>query len=76
MDKDICTMLIEIKAETQWSQPRLADELKVSQPTVNRILRGQSDCMASTLTAIANLHKRICARTRRRTKKQKQETIS
>jgi len=56
MDKDIQTMLQEIKAKTGWSEPRLAQEIGVSQPTVNRILNGQIDCKVKTLRAIEGLH--------------------
>jgi predicted transcriptional regulator len=62
MSKDITTLLAEIQAETGWSQPRIADELGTSQPTVNRILKGQDDCKGSTLKAIERLHKKVCAK--------------
>lgn len=58
MDKDISTLLREIKAKTGWSEPRLATELGTAQSTVNRILNGQSDCKMSTFRAITELHKR------------------
>jgi predicted transcriptional regulator len=60
MDKNICTLLSEIKAATAWSEPRIAEELGTSQPTVNRILNGQEDCKGSTLRAIVELHERVC----------------
>lgn len=60
MDKNISTLLKEIKAETGWSEPRIAEELGTSQPTVNRILNGQDDCKGSTMRAIESLHKRVC----------------
>lgn len=60
MDKNICTLLNEIKTETGWSQPRIAGELRTSQPTVNRILNGQEDCKGSTLKSIEDLHERVC----------------
>jgi transcriptional regulator with XRE-family HTH domain len=60
MDKDISTLLQEIKAATSWSEPRIADELGTSQPTVNRILNGQEDCKGSTFKAIQDLHKKVC----------------
>jgi transcriptional regulator with XRE-family HTH domain len=56
MDKDIGTLLREIKQATQWSELRIAQELGTSQPTVNRILNGQVDCKGKTLRAIADLH--------------------
>ena len=58
MDKDISTLLQEIRAYTGWSEPRLAEEIGVSQPTVHRILKGQADCKVSTLRAIEGLHVR------------------
>jgi transcriptional regulator with XRE-family HTH domain len=60
MDKDISTLLREIKAASNWSQSRIAAALETSQPTVNRILKGQMDCMGRTATAIAELHGRVC----------------
>jgi transcriptional regulator with XRE-family HTH domain len=56
MDKDISTLLREIKAATRWSEPQIATEIKTAQSTVNRILNGQEDCKASTLRAITKLH--------------------
>jgi hypothetical protein len=61
MDKDIATLLKEIKSTTDWSEPRIAAELGTSQPTVNRILNGQPDCKGATLRAIVDLHARVCA---------------
>jgi len=61
MDKDIATLLREIKSATDWSEPRIAAELGTSQPTVNRILKGQRDCKGATLRAIVELHGRVCA---------------
>ena len=60
MDKDIATLLREIKSATDWSEPRIASELGTSQPTVNRILNGQPDCKGATLRAIVDLHARVC----------------
>lgn len=60
MDKDIATLLREIKSATDWSEPRIATELGTSQPTVNRILNGQPDCKGTTLRAIVELHARVC----------------
>jgi predicted transcriptional regulator len=60
MDKDICTLLKEIKVESGWSETHIAREIGTSQPTVNRILNGQLDCQGSTLLSIVNVHKRIC----------------
>jgi ribosome-binding protein aMBF1 (putative translation factor) len=61
MDKDISTLLSEIKAATGWTEHRLAAELKTSQPTVNRILNGRTECMSRTYSAITNLHRMKCA---------------
>jgi transcriptional regulator with XRE-family HTH domain len=60
MDKDPSTLLREIQQATGWSQNRLAVELKTSQPTVNRILKGQPKCLSDTLAAITELHERHC----------------
>lgn len=62
MNKNISTLLKEIKLETGWGEVRIAAELKVSQPTVNRILKGQQECKGSTLKAIEDLHKRACCK--------------
>jgi hypothetical protein len=64
MDKDITTLLKEIKAKTGWSELRIRDELgiSISQPTVNRILNGQEDCKGSTDRAIRALHQRVFLR--------------
>lgn len=61
MDKDIATLLREIKSATDWSEPRMAVELGTSQPTVNRILNGQPDCKGSLFRSIVELHGRVCA---------------
>ena len=61
MDKDIATLLREVKSATDWSEPRIAAELGTSQPTVNRILNGQRDCKGATLLAIVDLHGKVCA---------------
>lgn len=56
MNPNITTLLQEIKTKTEWSEPRIAAEIGVSQPTINRILNGQGDCKGATLMAIVNLH--------------------
>lgn len=61
MDKNISTLLREIKDATSWSEPRIASEIGASQPTVNRILNGQEDCKGSTLRAILELHRSAVA---------------
>ena len=45
-------LLSEIKSMTRLSEVALAARLDISQPTVNRILRGKSECKSSTLLAI------------------------
>jgi hypothetical protein len=74
MDKDISTLLNEIKAATCWSEPRIAAELGTSQPTVNRILHGQNDCRGSTFMAIVALHKKKCIDTVAKLNKQRRRT--
>jgi plasmid maintenance system antidote protein VapI len=61
MDKDISILLQETQAKTGWSQPRIAQEIGTSQPTVNRILNGQIDCKGKTWAAIKSLHERVHA---------------
>ncbi len=60
MDKDIATLLREIKSATEWSEPRIASEIGTSQPTVHRILKGQPDCKVATFRAIVDLHQKVC----------------
>jgi transcriptional regulator with XRE-family HTH domain len=60
MDKQISTLLREVKAATSWSEPKIAKAIGASQATVNRILHGQSDCMGKTHRAIEALHKEHC----------------
>ena len=64
--KDPQTLLSEIQSATGWSQPRIAAELKVSQPTVNRLLNRQLDCRGSTLTAINALHRKHVSQSKKR----------
>lgn len=52
-------LLAHIKSSTGWGELELAKRLNVSQPTVNRILRGQTDCRGSTLKAIERLHAEV-----------------
>lgn len=59
MQKHISTLLQEIKRHTDWSEKRIASEIGCSQPTVNRILKGQDDCTGKTLSAITALHLRL-----------------
>jgi transcriptional regulator with XRE-family HTH domain len=60
MDKNISTLLREVKSATGWSEPQIAKAIGASQPTVNRILHGQSDCMGKTHRAIEALHRTHC----------------
>ncbi|OXI42458.1 helix-turn-helix domain-containing protein [Burkholderia aenigmatica] len=46
------SLLSDIKAQRGLSEVEIARRLKISQPTVNRILRGKSDCKSSTFVAI------------------------
>jgi AraC-like DNA-binding protein len=62
MDKEISHLLQEVRLWTEWSEPRIARALGVSQPTVHRILNGQSECRGSTLLAITELHARMAQR--------------
>jgi len=41
------------------SEVALSRRLKISQPTVNRILNGQGDCKGSTLVAIDRLYSEV-----------------
>ncbi len=45
-------LLSDIKTQRGLSEVAIARRLKISQPTVNRILRGKSDCKSSTFVAI------------------------
>ncbi|KWI87185.1 hypothetical protein WM08_17270 [Burkholderia ubonensis] len=45
-------LLNDIKTHRGLSEVTIARRLKISQPTVNRILRGKSDCKSSTYVAI------------------------
>lgn len=52
-------LLLKIRAQTGWSEPRIASEIKTSQATVNRLLHGQPGCQASTYLAIEALAARL-----------------
>ena len=52
-------LLSEIKAATQLGEIGLAKRLGVSQPTVNRILRGQENCSSKALLAIQRVHAEV-----------------
>ena len=49
-------LLNEIRSRTEWSEICIAKKLRVSQPTVNRILKNQVDCKGTTFLAISELH--------------------
>ena len=63
MDKDISTLLQEVKRKTGWTEPQIATAIGTSQPTVNRILNGQGDCKVRTFRAIQELHREKCGET-------------
>lgn len=66
MDKKTApSMLHEIQEQTLWTQPRLAEKLGTSQPTVHRILNGQEECQLSTYLAILALHKSVLTKKKR-----------
>jgi transcriptional regulator with XRE-family HTH domain len=60
MEKDISTLLQEIKEASGWTEMRIARALGSTQPTVSRILHGQADCKIATFHAIRALHALKC----------------
>lgn len=60
MEKDISTLLRDIKDATGWTETRIATALGATQPTVNRILNGQAECKIATFHAICALHALTC----------------
>lgn len=52
-------LLAEIKQITKEGEIALSKRLGVSQPTVNRILRGQPGCSSKALLAIQRLHAEV-----------------
>jgi predicted transcriptional regulator len=54
-------LLAEIKSLTKLGEKAIGDRIGCSQPTVNRILNGQSDCKSSTLMAILQWHEELKA---------------
>lgn len=52
-------LLAEIKAATKLGEIGLAKRLGISQPTVHRILSGQSGCSSRALFAILRLHAEV-----------------
>ena len=61
-------LLLKIREQTGWSEPRIATEIKTSQATVNRLLNGQPGCQVSTYLAIESLAKRLKVHAKRREK--------
>lgn len=59
MDKDISTLLGEIKTTSGWTESRIAEAIGTSQPTVHRILKGQSECKANTYRRILDLYRAV-----------------
>ncbi|WP_233854054.1 helix-turn-helix domain-containing protein [Paraburkholderia sp. HD33-4] len=55
-DQTPSEMLAEIKGFTGMTETALASRLEISQPTVNRMLKGQVKCSSTTLLAIFRLH--------------------
>lgn len=49
-------LLADIKAKTKLGEKAIGDRIGCSQPTVNRILNGQSDCKSSTLIELQKWH--------------------
>ncbi|TAM07228.1 MAG: hypothetical protein EPN70_03390 [Paraburkholderia sp.] len=52
-------LLVEIKEATKEGEIALAKRLGISQPTVNRILRGQPSCSSKALLAIQRVHAEV-----------------
>lgn len=59
-------LLTEIKRVTGDGEIALAKRLGISQPTVNRILRGQENCSSKALLAIQRVHADVATHTRDR----------
>lgn len=54
-------LLVEIKSVTKEGEIALSKRLGISQPTVNRILRGQANCSSKALLAIQRVHAEVTA---------------
>jgi transcriptional regulator with XRE-family HTH domain len=54
-------LLAEIKALTKLGEIAIAEKLGISQPTVNRILNGKSECKSGTLMSIQQWHSELKA---------------
>jgi predicted transcriptional regulator len=61
MDTDTQKLLKAIQVKTGWSESRIAREIGTSQPTVNRLFKGQLECQASTWRAIEELSNRVAS---------------
>lgn len=55
-------ILSDIQTATGWSQPRIAKEANTSQPTICRLMNGQSECKSSTWRALIELRDRLRAK--------------
>ena len=53
-------LIAEIKSRTSLGEKAIAERIGCSQPTVNRILKGQSDCKSSTLLEIQRWYAELC----------------
>lgn len=56
-------LLAEIKQITKEGETALAKRLGTSQPTVNRVLRGNGNCKTELYLAILRLHAEVTAAT-------------
>lgn len=52
-------LLTEIRQITKDTETALADRLNTSQPTVNRILKGNANCRTELFRAILRLHAEV-----------------
>jgi hypothetical protein len=68
-------LLLKIREHTGWTEPRIAAEIKTSQATVNRILRGQHGCQASTYLSIEDLAARLKILPQRRPKRRTRPAV-
>jgi transcriptional regulator with XRE-family HTH domain len=61
MDKNISAQLKAIKVAKKWTEVQLGAEIGASQPTVNRILNGQTGCRITTYQAIERIYRALDA---------------
>lgn len=59
MMQNIHELTRAIKERMGWSESKIASEVGVSQPTIHRILTGQTDCKGSTYQRIVALAERL-----------------